>query len=220
MTQVLDARISDTLERKCRSTTRVDIVATGGLGRALAPAISAALADSGRQVSERASTATPWPVGEPALGLLIADHDDPLADTFTPAWRAAGRPSMVVAQQHPDIRIGPLDVPETPLCGSCFAIRATWPGARRPRVTVASAEAAFAVSIDGFPPYLVSALAALTVARIAMAARPRETANEVTIVSGVSLAVATHPVVAVGACPACGEAESGHQLSSRISETR
>ncbi|TDP92905.1 TOMM precursor leader peptide-binding protein [Labedaea rhizosphaerae] len=173
----------------------------GAFARAVVDDLRAALDELGRD--RLLEGADPEP-GARAV-LVLADHGDPLLDEVPERWHAAGKPSLVVAHVHPDVRIGPLDVPGTSLCRMCFATRQRqhdlthapqpcWPGAE------------LAIGVDGFPPYLTSLVAGLVVDRLAVLDDLDGTAGgEVTVVNTESMACRTHPVVAVNRCARCGD---------------
>src|SRR5438046_2260875 len=150
----------------------VQLVVNGGLGRAVAGPLGAALARCGHVAGTGPDA---------ALGILVADQDDPLLIGFAETCRAAQVPSLVVVQQHPEVRIGPLDVPGTELCATCFRLRAQQHGRDLGVPGGQPCEDPLAVSVDGYPPYLVALVVALAVQRLSVLDHaPAHGGNEVT----------------------------------------
>jgi bacteriocin biosynthesis cyclodehydratase domain-containing protein len=138
---------------------------------------------------------------EAAIGLLVADQDDPEVTARQDSWRAAGIASLVIVQSCPDVRVGPLDVPGTELCGLCYRRRARQNGAAVPTLpdTVD-----FSVGVSGFAPPVTALLATLAVDRLAVLdGAPDAAVNEVTVVNTASVLTRTSPVLPVNLCPAC-----------------
>ena len=139
----------------------------------------------------------------------MADHDDPVVarfpGTFQEAWRAAGVPSLVVVQHHPETRIGPLDVPDTALCARCFASRARQNGRDAGAAGALTPDAGRAVSVDGYPPYVVALVVALVMERLTVLDGATDARNEVTVVDTANLLARTFPVVPVNGCPQCDD---------------
>jgi bacteriocin biosynthesis cyclodehydratase domain-containing protein len=182
----------------------VQIAAGGAFAHALTGSLWPALCGAGYAVTvEPADRAAPPVHAERAAGIVVADHADPVLAGYSGAWRARGFPSLEVVQNHPDIRIGPLDVPGTDLCGRCFAARAN-PGrgtAREPHP-----DAGLAVSVDGYPPYLIALVVALILDRLRLLhGGPVDRRNEVTVVNASTLVIRTFPVVPVLGCPRCAD---------------
>lgn len=201
--------------------TTVHVALSGGLGREVADELRSALVAAGHGVAIGSANSvrpgTPG-VGGPetgnSIGLLVADHDDPAIAEFTDMWRAGGRPSLVVVQNHPDVRIGPLDVPSSDLCAWCFRTRD-----RQDQDVVAVDSGPggdLALTVDGFPPYLVSLVVALIMERLAVLDEDLEKQrNEVTMVNTASLLTRVLPVVPVDHCPQCSDQQPEAALGVR-----
>jgi bacteriocin biosynthesis cyclodehydratase domain-containing protein len=201
-----------------RATVR--LVRSGAFARELAGPLTAALRGAGYRVRPVPAAAEPGDTepgdtepaaGEPgdtavgtSIGVLVADHDDRVAADLPARWHAAGMPSLVVAQRHPDVRVGPLDVPGTELCGACFTTRQRQhdPTAPDPGTDPAPPGA---TSVDGFPPYVLAAVVALAVDRLTVIDAKPVPPNEITVVNTVTLVSRTYPVVAVNLCPWCAD---------------
>jgi bacteriocin biosynthesis cyclodehydratase domain-containing protein len=159
--------------------------------------VSAAADADGPQTDDPQATAS--------LGILLADQDDPVVAGFSQTWRAAGMPSLVVIQQHPEVRIGPLDVPDTALCARCFQTRARQHGRLAEAGGEKLSDCGAAVSVDGYPPYVIALVVALVVDRIAVLDETSQQRNEVTLINTATLATCTAPVVPVNRCPRCDD---------------
>jgi len=151
-----------------------------------------------------------------SLGILVADHDDPVVAGFSEAWRAAGVPSLVIVQHHPEVRIGPFDVPGTALCAHCFRTRARQNGRGAKACGDRLPDRGPAISVDGYPPYLIAVAVALTMERLTALDDAAEARNEITVVNTATLVTRTFTVVPVNQCPQCDDQKpigllAGHQ---------
>ncbi|GAB3836448.1 hypothetical protein GCM10029963_77120 [Micromonospora andamanensis] len=193
------------------TSTSAYLAVSGAFADALAMRLVPALGRSGYAVSVApAAAAGPdvdhgadsAPTG-PSVGILVADHDDPAPSGFRARWHRSGRPLLEVAQKHPDIRIGPWDIPGTSACGHCFRMRARQHGTATPSHEP-PVGALPAVSVDGFPPYVLAIVVALVISGLErLATDPVVPRNEVTMVDTALLTVRTLPVVPVNGCPHC-----------------
>jgi bacteriocin biosynthesis cyclodehydratase domain-containing protein len=185
----------------------VYLTVRGPFGRAVVERLRPALAAAGHAVVAEAVDALPAPPplngGTPPVGILLAHHDDPAVAEFPATWHRAGLASLAVVEQHPDVRVGPLDVPGTALCARCFARRARQHGSA-PIAGGSDATVVLHESVDGFPPYLVALVVPLIVDRLAvLAERDTVRRNDVTVVHIGSLVTRTYPVIAVNDCVDC-----------------
>jgi bacteriocin biosynthesis cyclodehydratase domain-containing protein len=194
----------------------VNLAVSGALAGEATNALRQALADAGYAIADEpahdmASEEPGVDQGEAGMvvGVLVADHDDPVVADLTAMWHAAGIPSLVTVQQHPDVRIGPLDIPGTDLCATCFTTRIRQHDpipAPRDKKSAEPAERGAATSVDGFPPYLVAMVVSLIVDRLgALDDKAAERQNEITVVNTATLVTRTHPVIPVNLCPQCSD---------------
>lgn len=144
---------------------------------------------------------------EPAVGVVLADDDDPVIASLTEMWHAAGVPSLAVVLEHPDVRIGPLDVPGTDLCAACFTMRVhQHEPIPPPDRETEPVERGPAIGVGGIPPYLAAVVASLAVDRLGVLdAEAADRRNEVTAVNTATLVTRTHQVIPVNMCPQCGD---------------
>jgi bacteriocin biosynthesis cyclodehydratase domain-containing protein len=119
---------------------------------------------------------------------------------------ACGVPTLFVVQSHPDVRVGPLDIPGTLLCARCFAARAHQNGRNAEALNPPATDDAVAITVDGFPPYLFDTVVALVVGRLTVLdADVEERRNEVTVVNTATLVTRTLSVLPVNQCPRCSD---------------
>ena len=201
------------------AATIVKLAVNGAFAREAADASSRALTDAGyaTAVQPAGDIVSQAPLIDQhetgaTIGVVVADRDDPVIAELTAMWHSAGIPSLAVVQEHPDVRIGPLNVPGTDLCATCFTSRVHQhepippPRGEEPEEP---ADRGPATSMDGFPSYLIALVVALLVDRLGVlgvlgdeAAKPR---NEVTVVNTATLVIRTHPVIPVNLCPQCSD---------------
>jgi bacteriocin biosynthesis cyclodehydratase domain-containing protein len=216
------ARKRNTASHTPRGGVTVHLVLGGSFAREMTGPLRSALVDAGYTVRvEPAGGATPRAFAVDrsgtSIGVLVADDDAPVVAALEQAWCACGVPSLLVVQSHPDVRIGPLDVPGTDLCARCFAARARQNGRSIQAADPQSAGSGRAPTVDGFPPYLVDTVVALVVDRLAVLdTNVDERRNEVTVVNTATLVTRTFPVVPVNQCPGCSDQKpigllGGHQ---------
>ena len=181
----------------------IRLVCRGAFAEEVAQDLVPALAAAGHRLVDGGGTdaSTDASTDDAALGLLVADEDDPEVARRPDAWRAAGVASLVVVQSCPDVRVGPLDVPGTELCGLCYRRRARQNGSA---VAQLPAEFGFSVGVSGFLPPVTALVAALAVDRLAVLEHPLDgVRNEVTLVNTSTVLTRTSPVEPVNLCPAC-----------------
>lgn len=177
------------------------LVPTSALGHLLVPFLLSELGAAGWAV-DAVDDATDTP-RELAILLVEADED---VDVLVAERRDRGLSTLVVAQQHPDVRVGPLDVPGTELCARCFDVRdRQWGTHPAPRLR----SGADSVDVDGFPPYALAMVANVVVDRVqSVLGRGLPSHNEVCFVSTATLLVHSSTVAPVNGCERCESDEA------------
>jgi bacteriocin biosynthesis cyclodehydratase domain-containing protein len=172
------------------------LVTSGAFAREVTDELRPALVDA------RYTVVGPEAVG--SIGLVVADHGDPVISGAVQTWHAEGIPSLMVVQDHPDVRVGPWDVPGTDLCARCFWTRAGSSGIGAASSGERSPDGHLVVGVDGFPPYLIALVVALTTDRLSVLGRdPAGRRNELTVVNMAMLTTRTLEVVPVHGCRWC-----------------
>ncbi|GAA1721452.1 TOMM precursor leader peptide-binding protein [Fodinicola feengrottensis] len=174
----------------------VRLVVRGKFGAALAPLAKAALRRRQLPLVEGAAEIVAGQPGDGGLVIVATDCDDPEIDELTVSCRAAGTASLLVVQEHPDIRIGPLDQPGTPWCADCFSARQRQHDRESPRRAVLP-EPRVDIALDGYPNYLLALVAELTADRAVAATSP---AGDILLVNSFTMNVRKFAIVPLGGC--------------------
>lgn len=168
----------------------VKIIVAGGFGVDVGHRLAALLRDERHDVDlHRLDAGPPAGLTDADIAVLVAARDDTVVAEL--AW-AAGVPRLPVIHSHPDIRVGPVDLPGRGPCSRCHASRLAQHGPQGTDTPTGPAP---------LPPHLVE-LAAGTALGATTTGEVRT--GRVLLIDTWTDRVTSAPVVPVHGCPRCG----------------